>query len=174
MNIKFRTELSFLKGRKCRVEQIHGRAFYHACCNIMQCFRELSVFAARGLSIPVVVRYLGGAGKYTLYIRCRHSPSKDAYSGMEMWWHTFLTSELCRGEDSGSHSGRVKPTNETVFNNWIGECVGFGPNMDAIEYDRTGVSRITVRSPVMYRFPYLEFWVLWLCTCKCVAATCAH
>jgi len=26
----------------------------------MQCFRELSVFAARGLSIPVVPSYFGG------------------------------------------------------------------------------------------------------------------
>ena len=100
--------------------------------------------------------------------------ARTVYCWIEVLCHTFFSSELYRGENSASRYGRVKPRKETIFNHWRGECVGFGPSLDAIENERTRVPRTTARSPITYQFPYLDIWVQWHCTCKCVAATCAR
>lgn len=172
----FSSELSspFWRAESCTVQQIHGCALLSHLLQYHTMFCELPVLAASGLSVPEVPRYSGGAENIHFISTVAIRLEGTAYWWIGLWCQKFLTSELCRGEDSASHSGRVKPRNEIVFNHWIRECVGFGPSLDAIEYNRTRVPRTTACSPVAYRFPYLDFWVQWHCTCKCVATTCAR
>jgi hypothetical protein len=56
----------------------------------------------------------------------------EAYWGMEVWFHTFLTSALDGGEWSVSRAGHFNPRERAPDSHWIGGWVGPRAVLDAV------------------------------------------
>ena len=82
--------------------------------------------------------------KVNMYI-CSCTPREGIWRGLEMYLHSFLTSELDGSERSASHHGNFTP--REISPNNIEQMV-VGPQMRSGGLRRTNRSRAPARSPV--------------------------
>jgi hypothetical protein len=57
----------------------------------------------------------------------------NAYGGVDVLIHVFLTSTLVGGEWSASHSGRFTPGERARGSHWVGDWVGHRAGLDNLE-----------------------------------------